>query len=239
MNNFHKIIAFKTKEAATNFALKKWGDISKYSVAKNGRFTVAISGGNTPLDLYRKLGMRKNLPWEKTHIFLVDERYVPFFHEASNLRMIRKNLIENINIPQINIHPINTAEDTPEASAIKYEAELKSFFGLQEHEFPVFDLILLGIGADGHTASLFPGADALAEQKRLAVAVDNDRNADKRVTLTLAVINNAKNIIFLVTGKHKAHVMKEIIEEYNSQLPAASVKPKNGELFLILGECYS
>ncbi len=238
MNITYKVLAFKTKAAATDFAIKKWAALAEDSVKTEKRFTAAVSGGGTPQDFYRKLGMQKNLPWDRTHIFLVDERFVPFNNAASNFGMIKESLIKNIHIPTANIHPIDTAEDSPDISATKYEAELNSFFALQSGEFPVFDLIILGVGEDGHTASLFPNDPAIFEEKRLAVAASNDKLEHKRVTISLPLINNARNIIFLVTGKNKAPVIKEILEKHQQQLPAARVMPQNGELFFILGECY-
>ncbi len=234
MINPNKIFVFNTKKDAETFAVKKWTAISTQAVRQRDRFTVALSGGCTPKDFYKKLRTHSNLPWDKTHIFLVDERYVPYEDEASNFGSIKESLIQHINIPEGNIHPISTAEDNSEAVARKYEADLKAFFDLGKDEFPGLDLIMLGIGEDGHTASLFAGTKELREDKRLAVSVSAKKPPNERISITLPVINHAENVIFLVTGKNKARIIKEIMGGNNAELPAALVKPESGEVSFIL-----
>lgn len=234
MVQYNRVFVLETPEDAAAFAMGRWIEISGQSIEKRGRFTAALSGGKTPADFYRKLGGRQNLSWDRTHLFIVDERYVPVEHEDSNFRMIKESLLRSVNLPERNIHAIPTEEGTPEISAKKYEKNIKDFFELPKGAWPSFDLIMLGIGEDGHTASLFPAAPALSEARRLAVAVGGGKVKHHRISITLPVINSAKNVIFLVTGENKAHVVKEIIEDNNTQLPASLVNPKNGEVLFLL-----
>ena len=151
-----KVFAFTTKEEAADFIVEQWIRISEEAIQERGRFCVALSGGETPVPLYKKLvGSRKNVNWEKTHIFLTDERFVPLSSSESNGRMIRKNLLDKVKIPKGNVHCVPIEEDLV-LSAQHYEEDILEFFGLRPGEFPQFDLILLGVGTDGHTASLFP-----------------------------------------------------------------------------------
>jgi 6-phosphogluconolactonase len=230
-----EIRILQDKEAIAEFAVDTWIELSTAFVTEKGVFTAAISGGRTPIDFYQQLATCPHpLPWDQTHIFFVDERFVPHDDKASNYRIINEQLLSRISIPKENVHPIMTEELTIEESAEKYEADMRTFFKIGDNDIPVFDLIILGIGTDGHTASLFPGTSLLQETKRLAIPVIAESLPYERISLSLGVINNAKNICFLVTGKDKAFVIKEIIESKNSALPAALVKPTHGTvLFLI------
>ena len=231
-----EVLIFKNADEMSDFTISKWAEISEGAIKSKGRFEVAISGGKTPEKLYQKLsGFKRPLPWDKTHIFLVDERFVSHKSNESNYRMINQLLLKHIKIPKENIHPIPVGEKTSQAAAKKYEDNLISYFKLACGGFPMFDLIFLGIGEDGHTASLFPDTPALKGPQHMATAVmPEEMSKHKRITLTFPVINNAKNIIFLVTGSNKAKVVKEILEEKNSVLPAARIKPKDGKLFFLL-----
>jgi 6-phosphogluconolactonase len=230
-----KIRVSQDKERIAEFAVNTWIELSTASVAEKGAFTVALSGGRTPIDFYQQLAACPHpLPWNQTHIFLADERFVPPDDNLSNYRMINEQLLSLIPIPKKNIHPILTEGVTLEESANNYEADIRTFFKIGGNDIPVFDLIMLGLGEDGHTASLFPGTTALQETKRLAIPVIADASPSERISLSLGLINNAKNICFLITGKSKAAVLKEIIEDKDSTLPVAQVKPTQGTvLFLI------
>lgn len=232
-----KISVFATYEQMSDFAIKKWQEISQRAVADRGFFAVALSGGKTPAGFYDKLSRsKKGLPWDKTHIFLVDERFVPFDDDQSNYRMIREHLLGSIEIPTENIHHIPTRQITPEISSKKYESYLVDFFKLKPGEMPTFDLVMLGIGEDGHTASLFPWTSELMEKRRLAISVALKRLKNRRISLTLPVINNARNVIFLVSGENKAEVIKKILEEGDRMLPAARVTPDRANLFFLMDE---
>ncbi len=237
-NDNREIVIFKDIEDISDFAVKKWKDICDNALKKKNCFEVALSGGKTPIALYKRLAeLQETLPWNKTRIFFVDERFVPFEHSESNYRMMNHILFNNIDIPRENIHSISTKEDNPRVSARKYEEDLISSFKLAQGQFPQFDLIVLGMGEDGHTASLFPGTPSLKETKHLSVAVSpSDLLLRERISLTLPVINNAENIIFMIAGGNKAQVVKDILEDGTHELPAAMVKPERGKLLFLIDE---
>lgn len=235
VNSHRNILIFDKYDQISDFALKKWEEISADAIRSKDFFAVALSGGKTPAGFYENLSNhRKGFYWNKTHLFLVDEHFVPFHHEESNYRMIKHHLLDGLRIPMENFHSVSTQEATPEKSSENYEKHLKDFFQLKAGEIPAFDLMVLGIGEDGHTASLFPRTSFLVESRRLAVPVSLDRLRNKRISITLSVINNAKNIIFLISGYDKAQVMKEILEEKNMMLPASRVDPGKGQVFFLM-----
>lgn len=229
-----EIIVLKSLEQIIGRAVEMWTGIAENAVKDRGFFTAALSGGRTPVRLYQTLGENTSLPWNRTHIFIVDERFVPFDHEDSNYRMINDTLLQHIKIPAEHIHPVTTEDDDPCYSAEKYEQDIISFFKKSGSNVPRFDLILLGLGDDGHTASLFPETPALKETLHLTASVTPPGKFKKeRITLTFPAINNAEHIIFLVTGDSKAEVVREVIET-DSSLPAAMVRPENGKLIFLL-----
>lgn len=214
------------------FLMNEWETSQNNAIKNKGYFTVALSGGNTPVPFFQKLSEQKNrFTWNKTFIFQVDERYVNFNHNDNNYKMIKENLFDKINIPENNIFPINTSLPFKE-SALDYEKQVRFFFKNESH--PGFDLILLGIGTDGHTASLFPGNKVLNENKKITAVVEDKNINHKRITLTYPIINNSKKVIFLATGKNKTQIIKEIIEEKNKNYPASRVNPVNGDLIYVL-----
>lgn len=201
-------------------------------ISLRGRFSVAVSGGSTPGRLFSLLGSElyaDKIDWSKVHFFWVDERCVPKEHKDSNFGGAWNSLLSQISIPESNIHRIK-GELPPVDGALEYEKELMTFFGAAT--LPAFDLIFLGMGEDGHTASLFPASDSLKEDKRLAVPVYVERLKSWRVTLTLPVLNNADSVVFLVTGRNKAEALKEILgrDESAKNYPAYLIKPDNGSL---------
>ena len=215
------------QKAAEDFIL-----LANNSVMCDGRFAVALAGGSTPRSMYSLLGTRKyrrEVPWQETHLFWGDERCVPPDHSDSNYRMLRESLLSNVKIPSENIHRI-ACEDGPSIAANRYQNQLKEFFQLARGQFPVFDLVILGLGEDGHTASLFPRSDAVEEKERLVVAPYVKKLSAYRVSLTLPVLNHARIVDFLVTWKSKAAITKKILgtnaEPLN--LPAARVQPVDG-----------
>jgi 6-phosphogluconolactonase len=235
--NRKEVVIFKTIDDMADFIIEQWRIVSEMAIKEKERFTVALSGGRTPEFLYKKLSHKKTLPWNKTHVFLTDERYVPYEDEESNLHMINDTLLTRVSIPKENVHSISTSEVTPWESAEKYEEDLISFFSTAVTALPEFDLILLGIGEDGHTASLFPETPSLKETRRFAVTVSpKDKPKKDRITITFPVINMAKNIIFLVTGGNKAKIVKAVIEGKNNLHPAAMVEPEKGKLVFLLDE---
>lgn len=199
-----------------------------------GRFSVALAGGNTPRGVYALLAKESNgLPWDKIHIFFGDERHVPPNNADSNYRMARETLLGKVPIPESNVHRVRAELDAAVAAA-DYENALREFFQLKTGEFPRFDLVLLGMGDDGHTASLFPGSPALAEASRLVVANPVEKLNSERITLTLPVLNHAASVIFLVSGPAKAQSLKNVLDSASGKdYPAGLVHPLNGRLLWI------
>jgi 6-phosphogluconolactonase len=233
--NAGRLLIFENQGAMADYMLKKWTEIHQESIDRKGRFVAALSGGQTPAKFYRKLaGQGINLQWDKTFLFMVDERFVPPFNQDSNYRMIADTLLRNVDIPTENVYPIPTKESDPLFAALNYEREMIRFFGIGRDEFPEYDLIMLGLGEDGHTASLFPGTEAVKERQHLMRSVAAVGVKCERITMTLPVINRARNVIFLVSGRKKATVLREIIEKKNSCFPAAQVKPELGSLLFVV-----
>ncbi|OGW55191.1 MAG: 6-phosphogluconolactonase [Nitrospirae bacterium RBG_13_43_8] len=212
-------------------------DLSKHCIASKGQFFVAVSGGSTPIRLYTLLGSdmySHQIDWRRLHFFWVDERFVPPSHKDSNYRLLHDYLLSKISIPRENIHPVKTDLPSPQVTASNYEESIKNSFRLAEGSLPAFDLILLGIGEDGHTASLFPDNEALKETKHLVVSVRDSKHVHHRISLTLPVINGAETVIFLVSGKNKADVVKKVLVEKDSSLPASLVNPEKGNLIFLI-----
>ncbi len=177
------------------------------AIAMRGWCAIALAGGSTPKPLYEAIA-KQSLPWDKIHVFWGDERYVPPEHPDSNQLMARTAWLNRVPIPAANIHPIPTTESDPNLAASNYEQELLKFFQLPPGELPVFDIILLGIGDDGHTASLFPHTAALKVSDR-AVTV-GDKDGQPRITFTYTLINQARNVMFLVAGASKRAALAQI-----------------------------
>jgi len=215
---------------------ERWRSIARRSIEERGVFTVALSGGHTPVGFYCHLSRREDLPWDRTEIFQVDERFVPASSDESNARMIRSSILEGAPVHAERVHLIDTDRPTAAAAAADYEALLRSFFppGTERQGRAPFDLILLGIGEDGHTASLFPGSPELKEKDRLVTAVCPEGVPRERITLTLPVLNSARNVFFLATGKKKAEVIAAIRDGKTPALPAALVEPESGNAVFYL-----
>jgi 6-phosphogluconolactonase len=216
------------------FMAVKWREISSRAVGERGFLAAALSGGKTPVGFYRHLSSATGLEWSRTHLFFVDERFVPQDSTESNYRMLKETLFDRITAPSANVHPMVTEISSITVSAEKYEEELRAFFRLDEGGIPEFDLVLLGIGEDGHTASLFPATEALKEKRRLVVPVHLGPALHDRITLTLPVINSARNVFFLVSGRRKRVVMRKLRQGHDRTLPAAMVGPERGKLIFLM-----
>jgi 6-phosphogluconolactonase len=222
------------EQALYRLAAVEFARIAAHAVAKRGRFAVALSGGTTPAGLYGVLAsdakLRDAVPWDRAQVFWGDERQVPPEHPDSNYRLARDVLLSKVSVPEVNVHRI--PGDLPDASqaAQRYEHDMRASLGLGEGELPRFDLVLLGLGADGHTASLFPGTEALQEKHRAATANWVDTLRSWRITLTVPAINRARAVMFLVSGEDKAEAVKSVLEKpRNSEtLPARLVRPRSG-----------
>ena len=205
------------------------------AVAAGGAFRVVLSGGSTPRSLFSLLAgepYRAQLPWDAIHFFWGDERPVPPDHPDSNYGMARETLLSRVPVPPANVHRIPGEEEDAGAAAAAYERTLKGFFRLTGEERPRFDLVYLGLGPDGHTASLFPGTKALHEERRLVVANWIGKLYTHRITLTAPVLNAAALVVFLVAGADKAVPLKAVLEgpREPDQLPAQLVRPEGGRL---------
>lgn len=228
------VLIFQTKDDLFGFVTDSFRRMSERAICERGYFAAALSGGRTPVDLYGRLAAHEErFDWDRIHIFLVDERFVPDTDSESNYRMIRETLLDRVDIPAKNVHPIFTGEADPRISVQKYEKELIRFLKPPSGGIPVLDLVMLGLGEDGHTASLFPGTPVIEERQRFVRAVLPGKGKVPRVTLTFPVINHARNIFFIVTGKGKEAVVRRVVEERDPSLPASLVKPEQGELFFL------
>ncbi len=208
------------------------------AVAARGRFTIALSGGSTPKSLFNLLATnaRSTLPWDRMFFFWGDERHVPPTDPDSNYRMADEAMLSKIPVAAGNVFRIVAENPDAAAAAEAYEQTLRKFFQLGPGEFPRFDLILLGIGPDGHTASLFPGTAALQEKSRLVVANWVEKLKTSRITLTLPVLNAGRCVAFLVSGTDKADALKAVLEgdAPGEQYPSKLVKPSDGKLIWLV-----
>jgi 6-phosphogluconolactonase len=205
-------------------------------------YSIALSGGSTPRRLYELLAndakLQEQIPWDRVHFFWGDERHVPPSHPDSNYRMANTALLSKVPIPSKNIHRIRAEDSDADKAAADYEQEIRRFFKIDAGQLPRFNCVLLGMGSDGHTASLFPGTSALEETKRLAVANWIEKFQSYRFTLTVSVINNADRIIFLASGEEKADTLKAVLEDdiKSNCYPAQRIQPSDGMLIWFLDQ---
>jgi len=235
-----KIIA-KDADELNKLAAAKFISIAREAIKKRGKFTFALSGGSTPKSLYRLLTgdkFRSLLDWTKVFFFFGDERDVLPDDAESNFRMANESILEPLEIGENQIFRWQTEANNARETAESYERKIKEFFNLSENEFPRFDLILLGMGDDGHTASLFPHTEALRETSKIAVSNKVGKLNTTRLTLTFPVINRAANIMFLVAGESKSAVLRAVLqgEFMPDEFPSQSVKPVAGNIFWMLDE---
>jgi 6-phosphogluconolactonase len=208
------------------------------AIGSHGRFTIALSGGSTPKPVYRRLAeepYRERIRWERVHVFWGDERHVPPDHPESNFGMAHDALLSKVPLPADNVHRIRAEKPDADRAADDYAWTLRSAFDLDDRgqgEWPRFDLVLMGIGPDGHTASLFPGSDAVRERTRLVVAPWVSSLSTFRITLTAPVFNRAACVLFLVSGEEKAEALRAVLEGdfQPDRFPAQLVRPEEGRL---------
>lgn len=223
---------FESSSALFEGAARELASIAAAAVRVRGRFCIALSGGSTPRSLYALLASEKaaSVPWEKTYFFFGDERDVPPEHADSNYRMASEAMLSKAPIPTENIFRVSTENRDAQTAALEYEQTLRAFFRVKSGEFPMFDLVLLGLGPDGHTASLFPGSRALNEQHRLFVANWVEKFKTYRLTLTFPVLNRAECDMFLVSGTDKAEILRQVLHDKEANLPSQRVCPESGRL---------
>jgi 6-phosphogluconolactonase len=208
------------------------------AIALHGVASVGLSGGSTPRSVYELLGsdeFRTRVDWTRVHLFWGDERCVPPFMPESNFRMVNEALIKRISIPEANVHRI-LGERPPREAALAYEQDIKALFDLQEGQWPAFSLVLLGLGEDGHTASLFPETPVIQEQVRLVAEVHVEELSADRITMTLPLINNAASVMCIVSGRSKAMVLRQVLEGDVVRYPAQMVNPVSGQLYWLVDQ---
>ena len=238
---------FAEGEDLAQAAAEEFTRRAESAVRDHARFSVVLSGGSTPRRLYRLLAdpaqpFLDRIDWSATHVFWGDERHVPPDHPDSNYRMAREALLDVVPIPAGNIHRMHGEESDAARAAASYEAELRAFFSDSSSAQPRFDLVLLGLGPDAHTASLFPGTEAVRERERWVVASWVEKLASWRITLTPAVLDRAAVVIFLVQGKDKADALRTVLEgdlegEHDpDRYPAQVVRPESGELLWLVDD---
>ncbi|MCJ8164137.1 6-phosphogluconolactonase [Pontibacter sp. E15-1] len=229
---------FEDKDALSQAAAKFFVQKAQEAVAANGRFTVALTGGSSPVLLHKLLSAspyKEQVPWEKTFVFWGDERWVPLTDERSNAKMAFDTLLDHVPVPKGQVYPMWQDNTSPEDFAKQYEQVLQQHFKAGP---PQFDLILLGMGDDGHTASLFPGTEVLHETTKWVQAYYLAPQSMFRVTLTAPLINQAKTICFLTFGDNKAPALHEVLEgEPNPEkYPAQLIRPQQGEVYWFVDE---
>jgi 6-phosphogluconolactonase len=231
-----KILIARDAAAAAKAAAAEFVNTLQSALKTNQTAAVAVSGGSTPRQMHRILTepeFNKSLDWGRVHLFWVDERLVPYYDGASNFGNACEDLIDPLQLDPGQVHPIPVTGD-PARLAENYEDALKNHFRPTAGRLPVFDLICLGVGGDGHTASLFPDNPALTENKHWALPVRGGHPEMDRVTFSLPVINAARRILFLVTGAAKSAVIYKVMKQPDANLPAQLVRPQNGSLIWLL-----
>jgi 6-phosphogluconolactonase len=211
---------------------------AKEAVDERGRFTIALSGGSTPRSLYHLLAAnaRTSLPWDRMFFFWGDERHVPPSDKDSNYRMANESMLSKVPVPEANVFRVRAENPDAAAAADSYEQSLRKFFAEPAGQIPVFDLILLGLGPDGHTASLFPETAALKEMSRLVVANWVEKFKTHRITFTLPLLNAARCVAFLVSGMDKASALQAVLQSDapGEKYPAKLVRPASGKLIWLV-----
>ncbi len=229
-----KLKIFKNKENLFQDGAEYISGLMQAAIRERDACAMLLAGGSTPEGLYRALASPPHtsaIAWEKVFLFWGDERCVPPDHRDSNYLMTKRTLLEKINIPDRNILRI-PAEKEPAVAASEYETTMRKFFG-DPAGYPVFDIVLLGIGEDGHTASIFPDTKGVDEHVRWVSDIYVPRAKTYRITVTLPVINNARRIVFLVSGAAKADIVQKIYDRTNLAYPASLVAPVHGELIYL------
>jgi 6-phosphogluconolactonase len=230
MENLSNVFVFDSPELVAEAAAERFINLAQDSITQRGRFSVALAGGNTPRRVYELLASERfkgQVEWAKVYLFFGDERCVPPDHPDSNYRMANEALITHVPIPPANVHRM-AGEGEPSVSAALYETQMRQYFG--NVTWPSFDLVFLGLGKDGHTASLFPQTKALTEADKWVAANWVEGLGVYRLTLTVPVLNHARRIIFLVTGSDKAKTIKEVLISPRDpvRLPAQLIDPPEG-----------
>jgi 6-phosphogluconolactonase len=233
-----KISVAKDKDALIRAAAQVWVDSAKRAIAARGVWSIALSGGSTPKPLYELMAapeFRERIDWKKCHFWWGDERYVPHDHPDSNYGMANNAMLSKVPVPRENVHPVPTEIGSPQEVADAYEKAMWQCFG-RSSGIPQIDFNLLGLGDNGHTASLFPHTELLYERKRLVAAGYIEEIKTNRITMTVPVLNHARQIVFLVAGANKADVVRDVIygPRDPERLPAQLIAADSGTLEWLL-----
>jgi 6-phosphogluconolactonase len=240
VNDRRSVLVAASPSEALALAAKVVADVARESVGHKGQFALALAGGTTPQPLYKLLAVPNQadaVPWQETHVFFGDERDVPADHADSNFRMVQDSLLDHVPVRLENVHPMHGDAADLDLAARRYAERIAELVPAGSSGRPAFDLILLGMGGDGHTASLFPDTPALDEHDRLVVSQFIPVLGRRRLTFTFPLINAARNVLFLVTGMDKAEAVSQVLSDepdVASQLPAGRVVPADGKLILVL-----
>ena len=240
MTNNREVRILADPNSIAQTAAAEFLEAAQQAVSEKGSFSVALAGGSTPKALYGLLAtnplLQAKVPWSKIQFFFGDERHVPPTDEESNFRMAEEAMLGKAPVDPKQVHRIKGEKRNAAQAAEEYEQDLRASFRLQAGEFPRFDLVLLGMGPEGHTASLFPGTKALKEERRLVVSNWVGKFYTDRITLTPPVLNNAARVIFMVHGEEKAPALKAVLEgPYEpEQLPAQIIQPKQGKVLWLV-----
>jgi 6-phosphogluconolactonase len=228
---------FAEPEELSQFAARQFSELAQEAVDRNGSFTVALTGGSSPKRLYQLLASspyKQQIPWQKVHVFWGDERYVPIEDDRSNAKMAYDTLLNHVEVPETQIY-VMTSDQPAGAFANQYEQQIKDHF---KDTLPIFDLILLGMGDDGHTASLFPETEVVHEKEKLVTSLYFPSQDMYRITMTAPLINHAKQIMMLVFGKNKADTLQAVLKGAHqpNHLPVQLIQPEHGTLTWLLDE---
>jgi 6-phosphogluconolactonase len=240
MTNNREVRILADANSIAQTAAAEFLEAAEQAVSEKGSFSVALAGGSTPKALYGLLAtnplLQAKVPWSKIQFFFGDERHVPPTDEESNFRMAEEAMLGKAPVDPKQVHRIKGEKRNAAQAAEEYEQDLRASFRLQAGEFPRFDLVLLGMGPEGHTASLFPGTKALKEEHRLVVSNWVGKFYTDRITFTPPVLNNAARVIFMVHGEEKAPALKAVLEgPYEpEQLPAQIIQPKQGKVLWLV-----
>ncbi|MHC4718242.1 MAG: 6-phosphogluconolactonase [Planctomycetota bacterium] len=235
-----EVLIEESPEPAADRAARRVADIIAERAAEAGQCHIALCGGTTPAELYRRLAappLAEAVPWQKLHVFFGDERDVPQDHVENNYRLVTKTLLDHVPIPLGQVHPMPADCRDLAAAAEQYENLIRRLVPAGQGDLPAFDLIHLGMGQEGHTASLFPDTPALVERDRLVMAQFVPVIGRNRMTFTFPLINAARNVMFFVTGSDKARAVGAVLSddaERKARFPAARVRPAQGRLIFVL-----
>jgi len=232
-----RVLVYGDAKEVARAAAERFVQLCREFISGEGAFHVALSGGKTPQLLYQLLAgdeFRSQIDWSSVHVFWGDERGVPPEHPESNYGMVRRELLSRVSIPRKNVHRMEAERADFEQAARDYEEILRRLLPTDAQGFPRFHLILLGLGLDGHTASIFPSGSGWREALGWVNVPDVESSGVRRMTLNLSVLNAAYRVIFLVTGDNKADILRRVVKDREQRLPAQCVRPVEGELLFVV-----